>query len=300
MKHLLMVLSFAIGAYANPILDSFETLGYYELLNETLGSTSFDLLYEEYDHYIDQTNSNSAWSNAINSINREYSNLLALQIHSVPLIGYRSERYTPGLASLFYSEDYHQFLINHPRYPEIASKELEAFLDHFNILWKTLYQKAELLVEQIAETHPNIKNILYTQDHKLLFQIKALKYTPCKPKLIPAHFDFTGLTFLVDNNEGSRESLLLSPFHIPLIPSDFLPPKRCIPRLQDSSSLLVIPGAFLKYCQLPINPTAHLILKTPHIRYSTVAFILLPKHNALYYDNKTLPHVPQVSEYQYP
>jgi hypothetical protein len=298
MKRLFLILLLTVGAYADQIVDSFEKQGYYELLNENMGSSSFDLLYEEYDYYIEQENKNPTWSGVMASLNKEYSKILAPQIHSSPLIGYRSEHCTPGLVSFYYSEDYHKFLLKHPRYKEIGSEKLEAFLNHLHLIWENLHHQMEQIINDLENSYP-IKKVLYNKDNKLLFQVKVLRYIPSKPVPIRGHFDFTGLTFLVDNNEGNKESLLLSPFRDSFSVSDFLPPNRYIPRQATSSSILLIPGAFLKYCKLPINPTAHLILKSPHVRYSIVAFALLPKHNIFNYDEITLPTPPKISYYNH-
>jgi len=274
---LTVVLSFA-PVNASLILDDFKSQGYHEMLNESCGQEYFSEIYSQLDSLNNFIDKHPEWTKVLYEIDQEYVKSHENSLYGSPPIGYIDDTKSEKNKKTYFhfTEDYFNLISNN--HPELISdsKEFESLLKSLRDITKISEQKFEEAIKSIGPTS-DLSRVLHTEDGKLLILTKVVRYEPSEVAASNPHFDFSGLSFLFDNNEIDEcESLLISPYKEDLATEDFSMPTRKYKKDASMSSLLRIPGLALQHLNLPIHPTPHAVLKQTKKRYAIIVFAMTP------------------------
>ena len=280
---LALILSFTT-MNASSILDDFWSQGYHEMLNEYCGQDYFAEVYTQLDLLDNFINKHPEWAKVLYEIDLEYIKSKENSLYGSPPIGYVNDTKSGKNKKTYFhfTDDYFKLINN--KYPELisGSKEFESLLKSLRNITKIGKQKFEEAIKSISSTI-DLSKVLYTNDGKLLILTKVVRYDPSDVAASNPHFDFSGLSFLFDNNENDEcESLLIAPYKEDLTTEDFFVPTRKHKKDASKSSLLLIPGLALQHLNLPINPTPHAVLKQNKKRYAIIVFAMTPNTKLSY------------------
>jgi len=280
---------------ASTILDDFQSQGYHEMLNEYCGQEYFAKVYSQLDslnYFIDK---HPEWAKVLYEIDQEYAKSHENSLYGYPPIGYVDNTKSGKNKKTYFhfTDDYFNLIINNHHEITSNSKEFGALLKSLRDITKIGEQKFEEAIKSIGSTI-DLSKVLYTEDGKLLILTKVVRYESSEVAASNPHFDFSGLSFLFDNNENDEcESLLIAPYKEDLATEDFSMPTRKHKKDASTSSLLLIPGLALQHLNLPIHPTPHGVLKQNKKRYAIIVFAMTPNTKLSYDEIKlrkiTLP-----------
>lgn len=284
---LAVILNFATMS-ASPILDDFQSQGYHEMLNEYCGQEYFTGVYSQFDSLDDFIDKHPEWAKILYEVDQEYVKSHENSLYGGPPIGYVDDTKSGKNKKTYfhYTDDYFKLISN--KHPELitGSKEFESLLKSLRDITKISEQKFAGAIKSISPTI-DLSKVLYTKDKKLLILTKIVRYDPSEVAASNPHFDFSGLSFLLDNNENDGcESLLIAPYKENLATEDFFVPTRKHKKDASTSSLLLIPGLALQHLDLPIHPTPHGVLKQNKKRYAIIVFAMTPNTKLSYNEIK--------------
>lgn len=284
------LLATVLNSYSpNPILNDFSNQGYHEMHNPYAGKDFFDLTYATLDKFEIFIENNPVWFEKLSQAENVYLNSSANNLYGNPPIGYVDERKSGKNKKLYfhYTENYDLFLTEH--YPELI-----AFSSEFQQLLEISRKLLSLSKNQIEEALVEIDTEIPLSDHmyysidKLAILVKIVRYEKSNFSGSNPHYDFSGLSILLDNSEvdSEKETLLIAPYKEDLVFEDFSRPIRKYERLNTSSSALLIPGLALKHLQINIEPTPHAVLKQDQTRHAIIVFAMIPDIKLTYKDIK--------------
>jgi hypothetical protein len=274
-------------------LDDLETIenqiidhGYYEFENKILGSNCYDELYSLFDQLIDRIESSIILEKALLHADNQYACTDDFKRLGNAPIGYVNDIKSKKTKKIYfhYTREYYKYLKE--KFSCILEKEplLNSFLMRLSKLDEIYENFFENYTKQISQKYPKITEILKDENNHFAVLLKIVRY---EPSAIPAsnpHFDFSGLSILADNSdEKDHETLLISPFKMPIKIENFKTINRKFNRKQNSSSCILIPGLALNHLGVPIPPTPHAVLSQKKPRYSIIAFAMA-QNTALTYD----------------
>lgn len=284
---------------ASTILDDFKSQGYHEMLNESCGQEYFSEVYSQLDSLSNFIDNHPEWAKVLYEIDQEYVKSHENSLYGSPPIGYVDDSKSGKNKKTYFHFTVDYFNLINNKHPEVISdsKEFGSLLKSLRDLTKISEQKFEVAIKSIGATI-DLSKVLHTEDGKLLILTKVVRYEPSEKAASNPHFDFSGLSFLLDNNENDEcESLLIAPYKENLVAEDFSMPTRKYKKDASTSSLLLIPGLALQYLDLPIHPTPHGVLKQNKKRYAIIVFAMTPNTKLSYDEIKLreikLPDLPK-------
>lgn len=263
---------------ASLILDDFKSQGYHEMLNESCGEEYFSEVYSQLDSLNNFIDEHPEWAKVLYEIDQEYVRSHENSLYGSPPIGYVDDTKSGKNKKTYFhfTEDYFNLISNKHQEVISDSKEFGSLLKSLRDITKISEQKFEEAIKSIGPTI-DLSKVLHTEDGKLLILTKIVRYEPSEVAASNPHFDFSGLSFLFDNNENDEcESLLIAPYKEDLATEDFSMPIRKHKKDASMSSLLLIPGLALQHLDLPIHPTPHGVLKQNKKRYAIIVFAMTP------------------------
>jgi len=254
------------------------------MLNEYCGQEYFAKVYSQLDLLDNFIDKHPEWAKVLYEIDQEYVKSHENSPYGSPPIGYVDDTKSGKNKKTYFhfTDDYFKLIYN--KYPELisGSKEFESLLKSLRDITKISEKKFEEAIKSISPTI-DLSKVLYTKDGKLLILTKVVRYDPSEVAASNPHFDFSGLSFLFDNNENDEcESLLIAPYKEDLATEDFFVPTRKHKKDASTSSLLLIPGLALQHLDLPIHPTPHGVLKQNKKRYAIIVFAMTPNTKLSY------------------
>jgi len=283
MKAYILSLLFTCFLHANPLLKDFEEKGYSEIVNEKQGSVFYDQLYRSFDRMIGRVTKDSSLRKKLAMAKNRFWKTELGQFYATPFVGYGDDSKLSyrKLYYFYYSTDFHDFL--KVQYPEILENlDIREFLT----LCREITVSSMSIFERTRE-ELSVGALLDSPFNRLPLLLKIVKYLPGS-STVP-HFDASAFSLFLDSTD--HQSLLLAPYKETIEVFDFFVPPRQYPRLAFSSSSLLIPGKFLQGQEPYINPTPHAALRNDSIRYSVIAFCVVPFKQPV---NGSLPSMPQL------
>ncbi len=273
---------------ASPILDDFQSQGYHEMLNEYYGQDYFSEVYFQLDSLDNFIDKHPEWAKTLYEIDQEYVKSHENTIYGSPPIGYIDDTKSGKNKKTYFhfTNDYFKLILN--KHPNLISEseEFGSLLKSLRNITKISEKKFQEAVQSINPTI-DLSKILYDKNGDFLILTKVVRYDPSEVAASNPHFDFSGLSFLFDNNEKDEcESLLIAPYKEDLATEDFLVPARKHKKDPSTSSLLLIPGLALQRLGLPIHPTPHGVLKQNKKRYAIIVFAMVPNTKISYNEIK--------------
>lgn len=270
---------------AESILTDFEQRGYHELLNDRYGTGTFGKLYDEFDALNDFIQSNPDFAEKIFEVDRIFGATDDNKMIGSPPIGYVSDvKSGKSKKNYFhYSKAYFDYMKKDQSDLLHVSQELNALLLSLEELSVYCEEKFENVIKEIS-SDIDISSLMHTPEGNLLLLLKIVKYEASDTMASNAHYDFSGLTFLLDNTDEGKETLLISPYKDELVSSDLVTPIRKYARNENDSSNLLIPGLALKFSNCPINPTPHAVGIQDSPRYAIIVFAMVPNMTISYDD----------------
>lgn len=267
----------------NNILET----GYYEFQNNYFTKLYYRRLYNYFDNFIELISKIPSFEEKVNDFEVKF-----LEIYREPFCG------TPtgfrDCSKKLNKKDqkiYFQFCTEY--YSLIKRDEkARALLDEFVFLkiflnyLDMISNKSKILLNESIDTLerdvPGLRKTLMGDRKELTVVIRLLRYYGGSDKLCTSpHFDKSGLTLLLDNNDPvDAEKFIIGPYRDQFDPNQLSKPKRQFIGNKNYSSTLLFPGACLKLGNLPMNPVPHAALPAPaQHRYSLIAFCLVPNIN---------------------
>ncbi len=258
------------------------------MLNEQCGQEYFTEIYSQFDALIDFIDNHSEWTQKFYDIDQEFSKSHENSLYGSPPIGYIDDKKSGKSKKNYFhfTEEYLKFIDNADSELISSSEVLNQFLKSLKEISSISKKKFEEVIQSMSQD-VDFSKAMHTEDGKLLILIKVVRYEPSEMAASNLHFDFSGLSFLFDNNEDDGcESLLIAPYKENLTIKDCTIPNRRYKKTKSKSSLLLIPGLALKHIGLPISPTPHAVKKQDKQRYAIIVFAMVPSVKLTYEEIK--------------
>ncbi len=265
------------------IYQSILENGYCEIENPYVSKKYYKKFYNCFNNLIELIAKDNAFAKTVAEIEQDFLALYSNVFCGAPM-GYRdcTQKLTKKDQKIYfqYSSEYYSLI--QERYPSILNKFdfFKIFLNHLDYVDKKAKIILNEAINSLDTSVPNLKKSLFSERKELTVIIKILRYVGNEKLCTSPHYDKSGLTLVLDNNDVVNDRLILGSYMDPFDASNLVAPKRQFDKQESTTSSLLFPGACLKKINLPLNPTPHAALpaRTP-FRYSIIAFCLVPNIN---------------------
>jgi len=257
-----------------------------------LGAKDYDLLYDDFEALLSLMQSDELLKQQCSEVDTEFAQSADYKLYGQAPVGFVDESKSGKSKKVYfhYSTKYHHYIREHHTTLLKSYPTLNQFLDKMARLCQVSNLYFEQAITALERKCSDLRKTMYENQEELATIVKVVRYEPAEVVASNPHYDFSGLSILIDNSDKDEETLLLSPYKDNISPIDFQRPKREFQRKAHSSSAILIPGLALKYLDLPFNPTPHAVLKQDRRRYAIISFAMVP-HISLSYDQIKLRHV---------
>lgn len=254
---------------AQPLAEQFIQNGYREMCNQEHGSVAFDALYNYFDEFIKFLDTHPVWLHKLSRAKQLFIRSTEKNYYSTDYFGLydESKKTGRGPIAFYYSIHFHEYICF--CYPEI--KNISEIINFFQACYDIEYPYGTVFEQAAIEL--GVASIFAHSNGVIPILLKVVKYFPSYIARRP-HYDGTVFSLFLDST--NNQSLLLAPYTLSLSCSDFNTPLRNFYRLEDQSSMLLIPGVLL--AEFGIDPTPHIVVSSDETRYATIAFAMRPDY----------------------
>ena len=255
--------------YPTSLIEHFQQNGYVEICDTQNGSSTFNLLYQSFDEFIEFLQKNKFWQHKLYHAKERFIRSKYKNIYSTDFFGFYDESNTKSRTqiSFYYASHFQEFLYNH--YPEFT--QIPEINNFFTICFQ-IQQSYESLFYQTA-TELELNNLCSSWNNHPPILFKVIKYLPSYFATQP-HYDGTAFSLFLDSTDS--ESLLMSAYKNIFTIDDFHTPIKTFSRNENQNSILLIPGSQLT--EFGIYPTPHIVIHSGKVRYATIAFAMRPNY----------------------
>lgn len=266
------------------IKNEFESNGFFEVPNNIVNKDKYRLLYKTFDNFIAAVNNSALLETILIDIEKKFlDSEYSAEFAGAPS-GYRNCIKKEGKKDtkiyFQYSREYHNFVKNN--YKEILQQYpiVRELLDQFEIIddgSKKLFAES---IKSLERTDPYVKNAMYGDREGLTVIMKVIRYDESKDLCTSPHYDKSGLTLILDNDDKENINLITAPYMTSFDFRKLSPPNRKFDKKPLITSAILIPGACMLKLGLNIYPTPHAVRPTTvKHRHSVIAFGLVPGMN---------------------
>lgn len=264
------------------INDALQTQGFFEIANRQFVKNDYDILYKEYDHFIELMSGNTEILAIITQSETEFFEIEGEgnRYCSAP----PSYRDPMRHAKKINNRIYFQFIKEHydlllKKYPQIFRQDpsLGIFFETLLIVDRMAKEYFTGILDNLEKIHPTIKGTMYGAHRELTVITKIVRYQQIDDWHEKPHFDKSGLTLIWDSDDDNHDSLMVcSNSHEPKKEALKLP-HRFFGKERDISSTLLITGLCLGAAGYDLKPTLHYVgpIKNKY-RHSLISFLLVP------------------------
>lgn len=260
--------------------EQFKEQGYAEVIDTQHNSGAFDLLYKQFDDFIEFMQEHPKWVEKLYIAKERFLRSKQKNYYMTDVFGWYDESQKIGRSqiSFYYSVHFHKSMVT--QYPEINKiAQIADFLESCYLIQQSYHP-----IFNQAATDLGIESIFVSDYGCPPILFKVIKYLPTYQVFKP-HYDGTAFSLFLDSTD--RESLLLSCYGSLLKIEDFFVPHRKFQRGDDQNSMLIIPGTLLQ--EFGIYPTPHIVIPSGQIRYAAIAFAMRPHYISQPYEFSVLP-----------
>lgn len=266
-------------------LEQLKEEGFVEVKNPHVIKKEYNAIYETFELVIAEAHKNSKFAETLKRLEKEFQNTDYKEVFcGAPAGCYRDctpqERKFDNKKYFQFSSEFHTFVRHHhgeilEEYP--LFRTLLTQLENVDSGSKKIFGR---LLTSFENTHPTVLHAMYGNRGKDLTVItKVLSYDPSAKELGTApHYDKSGLTLILDNDDAVNDRLVLSAYQQEFDFSKLKAPTRQFENSAAYSSALFIVGSLLQHQSISIQPTPHAVLpfQSQHNRHSLISFALLP------------------------
>lgn len=282
----IFLLSIACCETAPSFMDGFKENGYVELRNDDVLRDDYDSLYEAYDVFYSDFKKDELLRQFLIEADKDFKSQDVAKPFANAPVGYRySENHGKNNKSFYhFTKEYYEFLLKKEN-PSVESfLSLKRLLEKLSIVDSYSRHNFSNLINKINGEVNGLKDIMYGGTENLTIITKVVRYEKSSGSLSShPHYDFSGLTLMLDNSDINDENLLLSPYRSEITLDSFKKVSRIYGNSKDYSSCLFIPGLALKLKNLSVPPTPHMVLAIEKPRFALISFAMVP-HKHVDYD----------------
>jgi hypothetical protein len=264
---------------AESIPKMWKDSGYLEIKNTYLTLPFYTKLYEAFDLFIEELKQNPSLQLQLSQAEQSFRASDAGKFFcSVPL-GAKDRTQCAEKDNKYYF----QFT---QKYGHMLKKTLpDLFLQHpilnkFFGKLQTVHQSCEHMFDQILDHMHGQDSVLdkvMRKEGKLAIVLKVLTYYGENNSGTSPHYDKSGLTLILDNDDEGPESFVLCPYRDQFESFKLAPVTRSYQKNTFQSSAVLIPGTLLKHLGSQIMPTPHAVKSFQKtVRHALIAFALTP------------------------
>lgn len=267
---------------ANP-LDQLKQNGFVEIKNTHATKYDYNGIYRDFEQVILEAQMDEEFADALIALEEAFQNTNYKKIFCGAPAGYRNCTAEPrkhdNKKYFQFSAEYHDFVRKNHEHVLDAYPILKTFFDklkHIDSSSKLLFKD---IIESLRETHPAVVTAMYGDRRDLTVIIKVLSYDTCLTELSTSpHYDKSGLTIILDNDDKVNDRLVLSSYQEKFDFEKLRAPERKFDDNNNYTSALFILGSLLQQQGIDLKPTPHAVLpsQSEHKRHSIIAFALLP------------------------
>lgn len=264
---------------AESISKTWKDSGYLELKNTYLTLPFYTNLYKSFDLFIKELKNKPDLQIQLSEAEKKFrASANGKFFCSVPL-GAKDRTHCEEKDNKYYfqfTQKYYQALkMNCPKL-FLQHPILNVFLNEL----QTAQQACERMFDQILDHLRGQDTVLderMRKEGKLAVVLKILTYYGKDNSGTSPHYDKSGLTLILDNDDQGPESLVLSPYRAQFESSKLSPVTRLYQKNTRQSSAILLPGALLKHLGSSIMPTPHAVRSfQKNVRHAMIAFALTP------------------------
>jgi hypothetical protein len=264
---------------AESIPKMWKDSGYLEVKNTYLTLPFYTKLYEAFDLFIEELKQNSALQLQLSQAEQKFrASDTGKFFCSVPL-GAKDRTQCAEKDNKYYF----QFT---QKYGHMLKEKLpDLFLQH--PILNSFFDKLQIVHESCEHMFNQILHHVHGQDHvldkvmrkgeKMAIVLKILTYYGENNSGTSPHYDKSGVTLILDNDDKGPESFVLCPYRAQFESSKLAPVTRLYQKNTCQSSAVLIPGTLLKHLGSEIMPTPHAVRSFQKtVRHALIAFALTP------------------------
>ena len=261
------------------VAKAWKTSGYVELKNTYLMDPFYTKLYETFDNFIEELERHPDLRTHLTEVEKKFRESSEGKfICSVPL-GAKDRTGCQEKDHKYYfqfTQAYASMLKKiHPKlfaqYPVLT-----AFFDKLNVVYKSSEYMFDQVLQHLRTQNTDLDSVM-RKEGKLAIVLKVLVYYSEDHGGTSPHYDKSGLTLILDNDDRGPESLMLCPYQKRFNAAKLAPVTRVYQKNASQSSALLIPGALLEHTGVQIPPTPHAVKSfQKNVRHALIAFALTP------------------------
>jgi hypothetical protein len=264
----------AVESSVEEIVAAIRSTGYYEFSNRHLSKEFYADIYASFESFLQEIDENPLLYDLLKKaetdfVMREEFNYLGKS--PVGLIGSDKSGKKDKIYYHFSKELLEFFKSS---FPEILENricfDLFSKLSEVSAISNRYFKE---YIEQLKDVFPTLPAVML-KNGDLPIIIKVIRYEVNLKYVGSPHYDYSGLTLMLDNSDVGVESLVLTPYSENLNWDEFHRPLRTASG--GLSSTLLIPGLGLYLSGIDLMPSPHVVLKRKKIRYALLAFGMVP------------------------
>lgn len=257
------------------------TTGYHHVKMPDFSKTDYQKIYNCFNYLISLISKERSVEQAIIDSEEDFKKLYRGIFCGAPS-GYRDCNKISGKRDqkeyFQYSNEYHKLFKK--KYNSILEKFsfFNLFLEYLEQIDKKSKEVLNTAINDLESNVPGLKKVLFENRRELTVIIKVLRYHGNNTLCTSPHYDKSGLTVVLDNNDVENDRFIIGPHMEQFDSSKLIPTTQPRNNLNSDSTFgFLFPGACLRKAGLPFDPIPHAVLpaKTP-FRYSIIAFCLVP------------------------